>query len=318
MKRHLVRLTWFLLLIAGSVNAASAQQISISGTLATTVEAGGWLIVQGSEKYLLLNANRFSKESWFTAGTSVAAVGELRPGAVTIYQEGKPFEATTLTPQQTSSGTLRRTTVTVSGEARVSATPDTAVLTISVVTQNASAIEAQQQNSAQTATVITAARSAAGTGAEIKTSGYVLTPQRVYKENQPPTITGYEARNTITVTMGDLAKVGSLIDAVARAGANNIEGVSFTLRQDRTARSRALADATLAAMAKADALANTLKGKVVRIVAVQEGGVTPRPIYARQEAFARTAADTPIEPGTLDIYSQVDLIAEIEPGTGPN
>ena len=48
---------------------------------------------------------------------------------------------------------------------------------------------------------------------EIKTSGYSVQPQRMYRENQPPTITGYEARNTVTVTMSDLTKVGTLIDA---------------------------------------------------------------------------------------------------------
>ena len=50
-------------------------------------------------------------------------------------------------------------------------------------------------------------KSAAGRGAEVKTTGYSLQPQRVYRENQPPTITGYEARNTVTVTIGDLTKV---------------------------------------------------------------------------------------------------------------
>jgi uncharacterized protein YggE len=198
----------------------------------------------------------------------------------------------------------------------VTATPDTAILSISVITQNPSALEAQQLNASQSTAVIAAIKSAVP-AAEVKTSGYALIPQRVYKENQPPTISGYEARNTVTATLTDLTKVGAVIDAAGRAGANNIDGVSFTLRDDRAARSRALADATQEAMAKANALAQTLGSTVTRIVAVQEGGTPPRPVV-RFEAMARDAgASTPIEPGTLDITADVILIAEIEKNDAP-
>ncbi len=208
----------------------------------------------------------------------------------------------------------RFTTVTVSGDARVMAEPDTAIVSISVVTQNRNAVEAQQQNARQTTAVINALKRAAGSRAEIKTSGYALVPQRVYKENQPPTITGYEARNSISVTLSDLTRVGAVIDAATQAGANNIDGVSFSLRQDRTARGRALAEATLEAIGKANTLAQTLGGRVVRIVAVHEGGTNPpRPLdYAQPEALASRVADTPIEVGTLEINSRVQLTAEIE------
>lgn len=223
------------------------------------------------------------------------------------------FAAEASAQQKDVSGN-RLTTVTVSGDARVMAEPDTAIVSISVVTQNRNAVEAQQQNASQTTAVINALKRAAGSGAEIKTSGYALVPQRVYKENQPPTITGYEARNSITVTLNDLTRVGAVIDAAAQAGANNIDGVSFSLRQDRTARGRALAEATLEAIGKANTLAQTLGGRVVRIVAVQEGGTNPpRPLdYAQPEALASRVADTPIEVGTLEINSRVQLTAEIE------
>ena len=104
-----------------------------------------------------------------------------------------------------------------------------------------------------------------------------------------------------------------MIDAATQAGANNIDGVSFTLRNDRAARSRALTEATREAIAKANTLAQTLGGRVLRIVAVEEGGTTPRPmIYARQETFAAKVADTPIEVGALEINAQVQLVAEAE------
>ncbi|MEP6913357.1 MAG: hypothetical protein ABI923_11415, partial [bacterium] len=60
-----------------------------------------------------------------------------------------------------------------------------------------------------------------------------------------------------------------------------------------------------------------LGGRVVRIVEVQEEGVQrPRPVFDAEFGAARTAmaAQTPIEVGTLDITSRVQLIAEVEVG----
>ncbi len=312
-----------LALVALFTMQAAAQEISVRGRLARTVEAGGWLILtdtdEESSKYLLLNAQKFEKESWFRSGTEVEAAGEVKRDAVTIYQEGTPFEARTLRPVggQGSgggdvSGGKRPVRVAVSGEATVAAQPDTAVLLISVVTQNKNALTAQSENAVKSDAVIRAVKAAAGAGAEVKTSGYVLTPQRVYRENQPPTITGYEVRNSVTVTMSDLTRVGAVIDAAAGAGANDVDNVTFTLRKDRQARGEALAEATRAALSKAQVLAQTLGGRVTRIVEVREGGTPPRPLYTETRADVRVAQATPIEVGTLDIRSEVQLVAEIE------
>lgn len=301
---------------------ASAKEITVRGRLGRTVEAGGWLIISGTEgksnKYLLLNFQRFQNESWFRAGTEVEATGETKPDAITIYQEGIPFEARTMRPiggqGNEVAGGKRPSRVIVSGDAVVQAQPDTAILLISVVTQNRNALEAQQQNAAKADAVIRAVKAAVGAGAEVKTGGYNLTPQRIYKEGQPQTITGYEARNTVSVTMSDLTRVGAVIDAASQAGANNVDNVSFTLRKDRPARSEALSEATREAISKAETIAQALGGRVVRIVEVQEAGTIPRPVYQSYEAIdsIRAIQTTPIEVGTLDIRSQVQLIAEIE------
>lgn len=209
------------------------------------------------------------------------------------------------------------TKVHVEGESVVRAQPDTAVLTVSVVTQSKSAQEAQAENADRSDAVMRAVKAAAGPGAEVKTGGYVLTPQRVYKENQPPTVTGYEARNSITVTLGDLSKVGAVIDSATRAGANSVGGLSFTLREDRAARERALSEATLEAMENARVVARSLGGVVVRVVEVKEEGKSPRPVYMAQtadyaSARVASAAPTPIEPGALEFRAQVRLVVEVE------
>jgi len=215
--------------------------------------------------------------------------------------------------QGTASDSKRFTRVVVSGDSTVQARPDTAIITVSVVTQNKNALNAQQENATKSDAVVRALKVAAGPGAEVKTSGYSLQPQRVYRENQPPTITGYEARNTVTVTLSDLTKVGAIIDTTTQAGANDISGISFTLKNDRPARDQALVQATQEAMGKAQVIATALGGRIVRIIEVQEEGlVRPIPIYDKMEARAMAAAQTPIEVGTLDVTARVQLVAEVE------
>ena len=223
--------------------------------------------------------------------------------------------ATTVLHAQTTTQDKRQTRITVGGDAIVQAQPDTAILTISVVTQGKTAIGAQQDNANKTDAVVRALKTAAGTGAEIKTSGYSLQPMRVYRENQPPTINGYEARNSVTLTTSELTKLGNIIDAASQAGSNDISGISFTLRKDRPARDQVLQEATREAMSKAQVMAAALGGRVVGIAEVQEEGFQrpPQPIYQAEAFMAkRDAASTPVEIGSLDITSRVVLVALIE------
>jgi uncharacterized protein YggE len=227
--------------------------------------------------------------------------------------------ATMLYAQETKVTTTdtskRQTRITVGGDSIVQAQPDTAILTVSVVTQGKRALDAQQENATKTDAVVRALKAAAGTGAEVKTSGYSLQPMRVYREGQPPLINGYEARNSITVTTSELTKLGNLIDATTQAGANDVTGISFTLRQDRPARDRALAEATREAMSKAQVIAQALGGRVVSIAEVQEEGFQrpPQPVYQTEAFMAkRDAVSTPIEIGALDIMSRVQLVAIVE------
>jgi len=223
--------------------------------------------------------------------------------------------AATVLQAQTTDTAKRVTRVTVGGDSIVQAQPDTAILTISVVTQGKRALDAQQENATRTEAVVRALKTAAGAGAEVKTSGYSLQPQRMYREGQPPTITGYEARNSVTVTTSELPKLGNIIDAAAQAGANDVAGIAFTLRQDRPARDQALKEATREAMSKAQVIAQALGGRLVSIAEVLEEGFQrpPQPVYQAEAFMAkRDLASTPIEIGSLDITSRVQLVAIIE------
>lgn len=318
--KRLLFITGVIAVVLSAATILQAKEITVRGKLQKTVEAGGWLVVERDNKYLILNSKDFTKHSWFKEGTNVEAVGETKD-VMTTFMEGTPFEAKSIKPIDQAvvtpgSDGKRVTRVMVAGDSIVQAQPDTAIITISVVTQARRALDAQQENATKTDAVIRALKAAAGAGSEVKTSGYDLQPQRAYKEGQPPTIIGYEARNTVTVTMSELNRVGTIIDAASQSGSNQISAIGFTLRQDRPARDRALSEATREAISKAQVIAQALGGRVVRIVEVQEEGFQQRPPQPYMEMAAgmvkRDSVATPIEIGSLDISSRVQLIAEVE------
>ncbi|HYX31091.1 MAG TPA: SIMPL domain-containing protein, partial [Pyrinomonadaceae bacterium] len=152
----------------------------------------------------------------------------------------------------------------------------------------------------------------------IKTSDYTLQPQYDYRDNKLPRIIGYNARNSVIVTMTDLQGVGAVIDAASQAGANSVDGIAFTLKQTSPARGLALADATRQAMNKANSIAQALGGHVARVVEESEASTVRddgnvNAIYDSQGFNSMTKMrPTPIVSGPLSIKSNVQLIVEIE------
>ncbi len=210
------------------------------------------------------------------------------------------------------------TRVTVVGESQTDVPPDTAIVSFSVVTKNATAVGAQQENARKIEAVLKALETTAnGAKQEVKTSNYSLSPEQDYSTSGLSKIVGYEARNTVTVTTDKLDQVGAIIDAATKAGANSVEGISFNLRDDSSKRGDALGTATKQAMAKAEAIATSLGGKIVRVVETVEGGSAPTPISYSNAAMSTntttaSAYRTQIQSGSINVRGQVTLVVEID------
>ena len=203
-----------------------------------------------------------------------------------------------------------------SGEATVRAKPDRAQITIGVVTQAPTAQAAAAQNATQTTAVLDALKRSLGANGEIKTSGYSISPQYQYANGRPPKITGYQANNSVLTTVNDLSLTGKIIDAANEAGANDITGISFSLRDDSAIRAQALADAAGKARSAAEAIAKALN---LRITGVLEADTTEAPIVRPMyKAFSMAAegaaprAPTPIEAGDIDVRASLTVTFEVQ------
>jgi uncharacterized protein YggE len=217
--------------------------------------------------------------------------------------------------QQTPPSPL--SSIRVTGDAKVTARPDRVQIDIGVTTRAAQSQEAASQNARQVDAVLAAVRKATP-AAVVKTISYSLNPTYQYHSNgEEPTITGYSAVNVVQVTLDDLAKIGTVIDSATLAGANHVQGIQFTLRDQDAVRAEALRQAATRARAEADVLAAALGLKVVRVLSVEENSPRVMPVLhinmAAPRAMASGAVTTPVEAGTLDVTADVMLTVEVSP-----
>ena len=214
---------------------------------------------------------------------------------------------TITTPAVLPDGTLLDVTAT----GKTTRTPDLATIEAGVVTQAGTAAAALSDNSGRMARVLAALKAAGVASRDIATSTVRLNPQYRYADNQPPAITGYQATNTVTVKFRDIAKSGSILDALVAQGANQIDGPNLSLADPDAALDEARADAVARARARAELYAKAAGLSVARIVSIDETGENaggpppPRPImYARAEA---AAPPTQIAPGETDVTATLSV-----------
>jgi hypothetical protein len=205
-------------------------------------------------------------------------------------------------------------TVTVSAEALVAVEPDQAEIDIGVVAEAKTAAQAAKDNAARLAAVIAEVKKIIKTGDQTKTVGYSVTPTYRYPKDAKPEIVGYTATNVVQVKMASIQDVGRLIDATTAAGANRVQRLVFTLKDQDAPQRDALRQATAKAKAKAEDIARALGVKFVRVMSVTENERGFQPIVRDRMAMATAAAPaapTPIESGTVQIRSSVTLVAEV-------
>jgi uncharacterized protein YggE len=212
---------------------------------------------------------------------------------------------------------IRPPSVTAQGEAVITAEPDQAQIDIGVLTQARTAPDAAKENAEKLSRVLAQIKKLLGKGDEVKTTGYSLNPNYRYPQGGKPEITGYTAANVLQIRTGNLAGVGKLIDAGMQSGANQINRLVFTLKDEHSAQVQALRMAAQEAQSKAGEMAGALGMKVVRVLSLTENERGVRPIIAQrsgvQAEALSSAAPTPVEAGTIEVRSSVTLTAEIAP-----
>jgi uncharacterized protein YggE len=220
---------------------------------------------------------------------------------------------------QSETGYNPAQTITVVGRGSVYIEPDIARVSIGVETSSETIAEAVQDNETQMDTILAALRDAGIAERDIQTTNYSIQLDR-YPEPLPRATEGesapqpvYRVSNMVTVTIRDLETVGSVLDSVVEAGANNIWGISFEVDDPTLAQADARAEAIANAGERAEALAELSGVELGPVMSVTEViGSGPVSVAVDMERAAMAGGGT-ISPGELEIGYQVQVSFFIQP-----
>lgn len=200
------------------------------------------------------------------------------------------------------------TVLDVNATGQTTRVPDVATIRAGVVTQNASAAAALTENADRMARVLAALKRAGVAPRDIATANVGLSPQYRYVENLPPVITGYQASNTVSVRFRDIATSGTILDALVKEGANQIDGPTLSLDKPDAALDEARTDAIRRARARAELYAKASGMTVARVVSIAEQGENAggqQPVFAAR--LMKADASTRIAAGETDVTVTVSV-----------
>ncbi|MGK2740367.1 SIMPL domain-containing protein [Tepidicaulis sp. LMO-SS28] len=205
--------------------------------------------------------------------------------------------------------------LTVSGEGKISAAPDTAHIGAGVVSEADTAKEALTANSEAMNNVFTALEEIGIERRDIQTSQFNVSPVYTQPErgtNEAPQIDGYRVTNSLSVRLRDMDKIGPVLDKLVSVGSNQINGVSFEVSNTSALLDKAREDAVKDALRKAKVYAASAGVVIGRILTINEGGsYVPQP-KMMMRAMDMAESSTPIASGEMELTANVNLVIEIE------
>jgi uncharacterized protein YggE len=218
-----------------------------------------------------------------------------------------------------------QTTIAITGHGEEVAIPDIATFTFSVIEEAKTLDAARTAATAKINKTIDILKQNGIAENDMKTLSYNVYPKYEYIpvncnqfrcERTQQTLLGYELNQTLEIKVRDITKVGTVFDAVGKAGVTNVSGLQFSVDDREAVQDVARAEAIADARTRADEIAKSLGVKIVRIVGYNDNTGYPTPYYYAKEmdmvsgsAVVNAAPQVPT--GEQKITSDVTVIYEI-------
>jgi uncharacterized protein YggE len=228
--------------------------------------------------------------------------------------------------QYIGAGIQAANTISVSGEGKVFAIPDTATFSFTVSETAPDVTAAQAKATKSGNAIIDYLKSAKIKDTDIQTTDYSVSPQYQYGSQicsqngycppQKQTISGYQVSQTVLVKVRDTTQAGAILSGVGTRGVSYVSGLQFTVDNEQALQAQARDKAIADAKKQADVLAASLGVSIVRVTGFNENtGGQPVPMYAKMEMSGAASADAVQSPtiptGQNTIISNVSVTYEI-------
>ncbi|MEM1409545.1 MAG: SIMPL domain-containing protein [Pseudomonadota bacterium] len=218
---------------------------------------------------------------------------------------------------QPSDAPQKQRSISVRGEAVVTAVPDIAVLSFGVSVSQPTSTAAFEQASIKTNAVIAALKDAGIEDRDVQTEQVSLRP--IYAENDRGrrdrnVIVAYEAYQGLVVRLRQIKSAGSVIDAAVRAGANGLNSFQMTIDDTAGLRDEARVVAVKNAVGKASRMAEAAGASLGPVLSLSANDNNrPRPM-ARGALMAMEEVDAApsIEAGEQTIQVTVNATFSLE------
>ena len=214
----------------------------------------------------------------------------------------------------------------VSGEGKITAIPDVAQFTFSLITEGGKDIASLQQENTQKANrAIALLKNSGVEDKDIKTAGYNLQPRYQYfscpvsknstaKPCPPPEIVGYSISQTVSVKIRNFEKAGEILSGIVQSEVNSVSELSFTIDDETEIENQARQEAIANAINKAESIAQSGNFNLGKILSINENS---SPIFYRAaKSFGMSASEDAmispdIEPGSQEVIIGVTISYEI-------
>ena len=239
------------------------------------------------------------------AALALALAFSLRGGS----DSGTAFAAATAAPADALANAQR--TLTFMGSGDVELQPDTAHVNVSVHGAGDSSDAALAIATTKMEAVLKALKSIDAvpiTDADLETQG--VSTSRDWEHDGR-----YLSDQSLGITLHDPARAGTVIAAATAAGADSVDGPSFSLDEQTAAYRDALRAALRDARSKADAAAGAMGVKILGTSTIVENSGGGGPIMYAADAAAKSSgsAPPPVKIGPVTVSAQVTVTYIYEP-----
>lgn len=201
--------------------------------------------------------------------------------------------------------------ISVSGTGEIRVSADTAVISLGVNARDKDVLKAQQKVNESIAAIRAALTEQGISEENINTEFINIYVTYDYRDDQEE-VEAYNASSTLAIKVTEMDKVGALIDAAFSAGANTLNGISFSASDTSEAKAEALREAVADAKNKADVLAEASGLKITGIESLSEDGVFSYEnnvgnVYAKMAVAEAADAGTVVQAAKLIVSASVSI-----------
>jgi len=217
---------------------------------------------------------------------------------------------------------VQKDTIVVSGKGEITAKPDIAKISFSVMEENVDVSRASDIVNTKIKKIIDTLKADGVAEADIKTTSYDISPRYNYTNSTTypyggtQVLAGYDVTQSVSLKIRDLSKSSKIITDLGTLAVTNMSGLNFTNDKYDDLVKEARDEAIVQARNEAKKLAKSLGVRLVKIVGYSEGGNNYPTYYDRavsvQSSSVKSIAEAVLPTGENIITSNVSITYEIK------